>query len=49
MSLNKMQVFNWTHYRKIVFLDSDTVMFANIDHLFGPEYPTFTAAMTFPW
>lgn len=26
MSLNKMQVFNWTHYRKVVFLDSDVVV-----------------------
>ena len=48
MSLNKMQVFNWTHYRKVVFMDSDTIAFQNLDHLFGPEYPTFTAALTFP-
>lgn len=27
MSLNKMQTFNWTHYRKIVFMDSDTLAF----------------------
>jgi hypothetical protein len=27
MSLNKMQIFNWTHYRKIVFMDSDTLAF----------------------
>ena len=27
MSLNKMQVFNMTQFRKIVFMDSDTLVF----------------------
>ena len=36
------QIFNMTEYRKIVFMDSDTLVFKNIDHLFGPEYPMFT-------
>ena len=47
MSLNKMVIFNMTMYDKIVFMDSDTIAFKNLDHLFGPEYPMFTAAMTY--
>jgi hypothetical protein len=47
MSLNKLQIFNMTHYKKLVFMDSDTIAFKNLDHLFGPEYPMFTAAMTY--
>jgi hypothetical protein len=35
-----------TQYKKIVFMDADTLVFRNIDHLFGPEYPMFTAAFT---
>ena len=35
-----------TQFKKIVFMDADTLVFQNIDHLFGPEYPMFTAAMT---
>ena len=42
MSLNKMQIFNMTQFKKIIFLDADTLIFKNIDHLFGPEYPMFT-------
>ena len=44
LSLNKMQIFNMTQYRKIVFMDADTIVFKNLDHLFGPEYPMFTGA-----
>lgn len=40
------QIFNMTQFKKIVFVDADTLMFQNIDHLFGPEYPMFTAAQT---
>jgi hypothetical protein len=36
-----------THFKKLVFMDSDTIAFKNLDHLFGPEYPMFTAAMTY--
>lgn len=47
MSLNKLQIFNMTHFKKLIFMDSDTIAFKNLDHLFGPEYPMFTAAMTY--
>ena len=36
-----------TQFRKIVFMDADTIVFRNLDHLFGPEYPMFTAALTY--
>ena len=45
LSLNKMQIFNMTQYRKIVFMDADTIVFKNLDHLFGPEYPMFTGEL----
>ena len=44
MSLNKLQIFNMTQFKKIVFMDSDTMAFHNLDHLFGPEYPMFSGA-----
>jgi hypothetical protein len=47
MSLNKLVIFNLTQFDKLVFMDSDTVAFVNLDHLFGPEYPMFTAATTY--
>ena len=31
-----------TQFKKILFLDADTLIYKNIDHLFGPEYPMFT-------
>ena len=45
MSLNKLQVLNWTHFRKVVFMDSDTVFLRNVDHLLAE--PSFSAAMTY--
>ena len=46
MSLNKLVVFNLTQYRKVVFMDADTLALQNLDHLFGPEYPHFSSAVT---
>ena len=33
-TLNKFQVFNFTEYQKIIFLDADVFMLENIDYLF---------------
>ena len=38
-----------TEYRKIIFMDADTLVFNNLDHLFGPEYPMFTGEQTLYW
>ena len=42
-----LQIFNMTQFKKLIFMDSDTMAFHNLDHLFGPEYPMFSAAMTY--
>ena len=34
MALNKLRVFNMTQYKKIMWMDGDTLMLKNIDHLF---------------
>ena len=44
MSLNRLVIFNMTEYKKIVWMDSDSIAVKNLDHLFG--YPTFTSAIT---
>ena len=33
MSFNKLRVFHLVEYRKLVWMDSDTQVFNNIDHL----------------
>lgn len=43
MALNKMRVFNMTHYKKLLWMDSDTIVFKNMDHLF--KEPAFTTAV----
>lgn len=47
MSLNRLVLFNLTQYRKLIWMDSDVLVLKNMDHLFGPEYPTLTSAVTF--
>ena len=44
MALNKLHVFGLTQFKKIVWFDSDTLIFNNIDHLVLK--PDFTAAFT---
>ncbi|CAE7252613.1 GUX4 [Symbiodinium sp. KB8] len=44
MALNKLSVFNMTHYDKILWLDSDVFVMRNLDHLLF--YPELTAAFT---
>ena len=43
MALNKMQVFNMTAYRKVIWMDSDTLVFHNPDALF--KEPSFTTGV----
>lgn len=45
MALNKLIVFRMTQYRKIIFMDGDTLFFRNIDHLWSA--PTLTASITY--
>ncbi|CEP13961.1 hypothetical protein [Parasitella parasitica] len=40
---SKLNLWNLTQYKKVVFLDADTMVVNNIDELF--EYPQFTAAV----
>ena len=35
-----------TQFKKIIFMDSDTMAMHNLDHLFGPEYPMFSGEQT---
>lgn len=42
MSFNKLRVFHMVQYRKLVWMDSDTQVYQNIDHLMLE--PTFTAS-----
>jgi hypothetical protein len=44
MALNKLHVFGLTQFKKIVWFDSDTLIFNNIDHLVLKQ--DFTAAFT---
>ena len=42
MALNKLRIFNMTQYKKVMWMDGDTLVLKNIDHLF--KEPTFTGA-----
>lgn len=44
MAFNKLRVFGMTQYRSLLWLDADTVMLRNVDHLV--VQPEFTAAFT---
>jgi len=43
-SFNKLRVFNMTAYRKLLWMDADTLALKNIDHLM--REPMFTGAFT---
>ena len=45
MALNKLRVFHLTQYRKVLWMDGDTLVLKNVDHLFAA--PMLTAAMTY--
>ena len=45
MALNKLHVFNMTQYKKLLWMDGDTLVLKNVDHLFLE--PMFTAAFTY--
>lgn len=40
-ALNKLAIYNLTQFDKLVFLDADTYIYENVDHLFN--YPPITA------
>ncbi len=42
MAFNKLRVFHLNEFRKLLWLDGDTIVFHNIDHLL--LQPSFTAA-----
>ncbi len=42
MAFNKLRVFHLNQFRKLLWLDADTIVFHNIDHLL--LQPSFTAA-----
>jgi hypothetical protein len=44
-SLNRLVAFNWTEFRKIVYVDTDTLILHNIDSLV--DEPHFSAATTY--
>jgi alpha-N-acetylglucosamine transferase len=44
MSFNKLRIFGYTEYRKILFIDADVMVLRNIDHVLLE--PGFTAAFT---
>ncbi|KNC86549.1 hypothetical protein SARC_01322 [Sphaeroforma arctica JP610] len=44
MSFNKLGLFQWTEYKKIVYLDADMIFLKNVDYLL--YYPMFTGSMT---
>ena len=46
-ALSKLLVFNMTQYKKLLWMDSDTLVFKNLDHLFLK--PMLTAAFTYAW
>jgi alpha-N-acetylglucosamine transferase len=41
-ALQKLHVFNQTRFRKVLWMDSDTLVLRNVDHLLAE--PTFTGA-----
>jgi len=43
MAFNKLLVFNMSQFRKVIWIDSDSFVVNNIDHLMTK--PMFTAAM----
>ena len=43
-ALNKLVVFNMTEFKKVIYMDADTLVLRNIDHL--ALEPSFTAAWT---
>lgn len=43
-TLFKLKVFDLTQFNKIVFLDSDMIVFKNLDHLFGLPHMSCVAA-----
>lgn len=45
MALNKLRVFGLTQFRKLLWMDGDTLVLKNIDHLL--REPMFTAAFTY--
>ena len=42
MAFQKLHVFNLTRFRKVLWMDSDTLVLKNLDHLLGE--PSFTGA-----
>jgi hypothetical protein len=44
MAMQKLHVFNMTRFRKLLWMDSDTMVLRNMDHLL--REPMFTAAYT---
>ena len=44
MAFNKLTIFGMTEFRKLLWLDSDTLMLRNVDYLL--VQPSFTAAFT---
>lgn len=44
MALNKLHVFNMTRFRKLLWMDADTLVLRNVDHLL--HRPMFTASFT---
>jgi hypothetical protein len=45
MALNKLHVFNLTQYKKLIWMDGDTMLFKNVDHLF--KEPAGTMSFTY--
>lgn len=45
MAFNKLKIFNLTQYEKVIWMDSDTMVLRNLDHIV--HEPMFTAAMTY--
>jgi len=45
MAFNKLRVFNLTQYRKLLWMDADTLVLKNVDHLLLE--PMFTASFTY--
>lgn len=43
-SLNRLVIFNMTEFKKLIYMDTDTLVLKNIDHL--ALEPTFTSAFT---
>jgi hypothetical protein len=44
MAWQKLHIFNLTEYRKLLWMDSDTMVLKNVDHLLAE--PSFTASYT---